>query len=119
MTYAVEHASAYADLAAAGESWTFARTRVAYVPATGVQTPSTTTITAKAIRRRDFPRGYIAPTLTQQETLSLLICGAAYGDTPLPGDTATSGNGTVYTVDFVTPVAPDGTTIVARVVVSR
>lgn len=119
-SYATEHASAYADILAAGAAVTFsAITPGTYTPATDTwSTPVTTTVAGAAMRVRGNPLTYQALELVQTEAPTLLFAPATYGATPAPGMTVT-WDGVVYTVRSVEPIAPSGDTILARVVVAK
>lgn len=102
---------------------TFTRITQTADPATGIPTPSTSTIAGNAVRVRprvhDIAR-YDAIGLKVQDVVTLLFTPATYGDTPQPGDTVPwPSTGPTFTVRDVNPIAPDGVTIAARVAVTR
>jgi hypothetical protein len=98
---------------------TFTRTLPGvYSPATDTWTaPTVTTITGNAIAVRGDPTRYRALGLVLTEAPTLFFAPTTYGETPAPGDTVT-WTSIVYTVRDVAPIAPDGVTIAARVIVS-
>lgn len=96
---------------------TFTRTVQTVDPATGLLgTPTITTITGSAIRVRGLPQTYQKLGLIDSQAPTLFFTPTTYGDTPAPGDTVVFG-GTTFTTLDVSPIAPDGVTIAARVVV--
>ena len=101
---------------------TFTRTAATYDATGGGVAPVETTITGNAFRttprtRLDLMR-YESLGLVQSDAPTLLFAPTTYGETPAPGDVVT-WNSIDYTVRSVDPVAPDGVTIIARVVISR
>lgn len=116
--YASEHASALADVSAAGAAVTFTRTTTTVNETTGVVTPSTSAIAGAAIQVGGNPMLYEALGLILSDAPTLFVTPTTYGDLPLPGDTVT-WNGIAYTVKNVRPVAPDGVAMAARVVIAR
>lgn len=120
MTYVAEHSSALLDLGDAGASVTFSHTTTGtYDPATDTTTGATvTTVTGKAIRTKGDPLKYQALNLVASEAPTLLFTPTTYGSLPSLGDTVSWGS-VVYSVKDVDPVAPDGTAIIARIVVAR
>jgi hypothetical protein len=120
MSYAVDHASALADVTAAGAAVTFTVTNPGTSnPLTGQFTGnSTSTVTGSALRVKGDPKRYEALNLVESEAPTLLFTPTTYGQLPSLEATVTFG-GTVYRVRDVDPLAPDGTAILARIVVSR
>lgn len=116
--YATEHRDALADIKAAGVAVTFTSQGRTYNATAGTSTVSTTTVTGYAMRVRGNPKRYEALGLVEAEAPTLLFAPTTYGDEVALGATCTWGGGT-FTVRDVSPVGPDGDTIVARVVVSR
>ncbi len=106
-------------------SITFTRTTQTHDAATGTMTSATSTVVGSAIRVQ--PRSifewemYKELSLTEAEAPLLFFTPNAYGEVPKPGDVVTwpETDGTVYTVRRVSPLAPDGVVIAARVLVSR
>ena len=119
-TYAPDHASALADVADAGAAVTFTSTNPGTLDeATGLYTSGTTTTTAGyAVRVRGTPKTYVALSLKESEAPTLLFTPTTYGSLPSLNATVAWG-GVTYTVRDVEPVAPNGTAILARVVVAR
>lgn len=99
-------------------SVTFTRTTQAENLATGVLTPTVTTISGNAIRVRGLPQTYRALGLIDSEAPTLLFDATTYGDRPAPGDTVV-WEGLTWVVRDVNPVAPDGVAIISRVVITR
>ena len=97
---------------------TFTRVRQSEDPETGTMTPVTTTITGSAIQVKGIPARYTALGLVLTTMPTLLFTPTTYGETPEPGDTV-SWVGKTYTVKDVDPVAPDGITIIARIIIGR
>lgn len=119
--YTAEILDAGLALAQAGTSVTFTRTVETYDPATDTSVPVVSTSTGSGIRVRargtDIMR-LQAPGLVVVDPVTLLVAGQGLAFDPLPGDTFAWGQFT-YSVRFVDPVAPDGTSILLRVVGSR
>ena len=116
MSYAPDHASALADLRAAGTAVTFTRTTNAYDEATGLLTPTTATVTGYAIRDMGRPDRYERLGLVPGTNPTLQVTTTTYGAAILLGDTVTWG-GTVLTVKDVEPVDLDGNgAVIASVV---
>lgn len=89
--------------------------------ATGLVTPTESTITGSAIQVRGDPKRYEAVGLVLQTMPTLFFTPTTYGDTPGVGDQVTwpVTNGSVYTVRDVDVIAPDGVTIAARLVIGK
>lgn len=120
MSYAADHAGAVADVQAAGARVTFTLSSPGtYTDATDAWTSATTTTVAGyAIRVGGNPVRYAELNLRQSEAPTLLFTPSTYGSLPALGSSVT-WNSLVYTVRDVQPLAPDGTAILARVVVAR
>jgi hypothetical protein len=119
--YATEAADALATLAEAGAAVTFTQTIPGtYDAATDTwSAASTVTVTGYAIRDTGGdPRRYAALSLVQSEAPRLLFGSDTAGSLPAPLSTVVWG-GITYTVRDIEPVAPDGTAIVAYIIVSR
>jgi hypothetical protein len=120
MTYALDHASAYADILAAGAAITFTKA----VP--GTMTPgsgvfsgaSSSAVAGVAIRDKGDPKRYEALKLTQTEAVTLLFAPSTYGQMPELNAVGVFA-GVTYRVRDVEPVAPDGNVIIASIVVTR
>ena len=79
-----------------------------------------TTVVGNAMQVRGDPLRYQALGLSLTENLTLLFTPTTYGQRPEPSDEVTwPTNGTVYHVEDVDPVAPDGVMILARIVIGR
>ena len=101
-------------------SVTFTRvTQGSYDPETDVAAaPTTSTVVGVAMRTRGNPHRYAALGLVESKAPTLLFVPATYGETPEPGDTI-SWEGETYTARDVQPVAPDGVTILAKVIIEK
>ena len=117
--YARQAASALAMLKRKGAAVAFTRTTPGvYDPATDTwTTPATTTVAGYAIRVRGDPDRYRALELIESQAPTLLFAPSTLGQAPEAGMT-TTWSATAYTVRDVSPVAPDGTGLVFRVVVT-
>lgn len=97
---------------------TFTRTTQVENESTGVLTPTVTTITGAAIRVRGSPETNRALGLVDSEAPTLLFTPTTYGERPQAGDTVI-WESLLWSVADVNPIAPDGITIMARVVIQR
>jgi hypothetical protein len=97
---------------------TFTRTTQTHDPETGQMTPVETSIAGTGVRVKGDPIRYQQLGLVESEAPTLLFVPTTYGETPAPGDTVTWAS-TLYTARDVQPVAPDGVTIFAKIVVVR
>lgn len=115
--YAAEAAGAYADVKDAGAAVTFTRTVPGtYDASTDTFTaPSTSTITGYALQVAGDPDVYRALSLVESSCPTLLFAPLPIDGTPKVGDTVVWG-GTTFTARAVKVLAPDTTTILARVV---
>ncbi len=86
--------------------------------ATDTFTTTETTIPGVAMRVRGDPAAYRTLELVESEAPTLLWVPQTYGQTPRPGDLLT-WNSLEYTVAEVFPLAPDGVTIHARIIIRR
>jgi hypothetical protein len=100
---------------------TFTRVTQTPDPATGLPTPTTSTVTGSAIQVRGDPDTYKRLELIRSQAPTLFFTPTTYGELPAPGDTVVwpATNGQTYTVRDVDPIAPDGVAIAARVVITR
>lgn len=126
MSFAAEHASAYADILENGLLVRFVLTSPgAENDTTGAFTGGTsTTVEGAAMFVAGDPTVYESLKLIESSAPTLLVAMATYGQViPLRADVwyFTSGAwvSTGYVVKSVAQVAPDGVMIVARVVVGR
>ncbi len=118
MSYATEHASALADIRAAGVDVTFTLTTSTYTEATDVESaPVETTVSGAAIRVKGNPNEYAAMKLTQAGLVTLLFAPDTYGERPALSSVV-EWEGSDYTVVGVSPTAPDGVDIISRVVIA-
>ena len=98
---------------------TFTRTtQGSYDPETDTATPSSTTIEGLALRVKGDPARYRQLGLVESEAPTLMFVPTTYGDRPEPGDRVT-WESEVYSVRAVDPVAPDGVTIAARIIIEK
>jgi len=118
VTFAVEHAGALEDIRANGQAVTFASTTMVYDAANDTSTSSTTSVAGYAMEVGGDPKQYERLSLKEEDTLTLLFAATTYGQLPALGSQVTWAS-KIYTVRHVKKVAPDGTAIIARVVVSR
>lgn len=122
--YIAEHASALADVKAAGPLVTFTKTVAGeYDPITDTtSSPTIVTVSGFAIRRRARSQSdmkkYEALKLVESEAPYLFFVPNQYGTLPPSGSTA-SWNGVNYTIRDIDPLAVDGVAIAAYVVVSK
>ena len=106
---------------------TFTRQTITPDPTTGIVTPAETTITGSAIQVRGDPQRYRALDLNLSTMPTLFFTPTDYEleangpDFVMPGDTVPwpSSTSPVYTVRDVSPIAPDGVVIAARIVIAR
>ena len=117
-SYATEHASALADVGAAGASVTFTLASAGTYASTGTWSgAATSTVTGQAVRVKGDPKVYAALELVESEAPTLRFVPTTYGQVPSLNSKVT-WNSTVYTVKHVQVVAPNGTAILSRVVVA-
>lgn len=99
-------------------SVTITRSTSSYDPTTDSMTVTSSEIVGAAVRVRGNPIVYQRLGLVESEAPTLLFAPRTYGDTPAPGDSITWGQ-IQYTVRDVNPLAPDGVTIQAHLVIAR
>ena len=102
--YAAEHSGAYADIKDAGAEISFKK--------------KSTTISGVALQIKGDPEEYEALKLIEKAALTLLFVAETYGEFPPLGASCEWGE-MRYQVEATRKVAPDGTAILSRVVVSR
>ena len=105
MSYSEDHASALADVQAAGAAVTFTK-------------GATTTCPGYAIGLQDDLRRYEELKLTETTRRTLLFVPTTYGDEPASGSTCDWG-GHRYVLRDLAPFAPNGSMILARPVIVR
>lgn len=120
MTYAADHAGAYADVLAAGAAVTFSTyTPGTYAPATDAfSAASSATVTGVALEVGNAPLKFDAEALTEAERKTFLFVPATYGDMPPLGATVAWAS-KVWTVRQVADLSPDGTAILGKIEVTR
>ena len=102
--YAAEHSSAFQDIKDAGAEVSFRK--------------KTTIISGVALQVKGDPEEYEALKLIQTEALTLLFVAKTYGDSPPLGASCEWGSQR-YQVEATRKLAPDGTAVLSRVIVSR
>lgn len=119
MSYAAKHAAALSKVTAKGASVTLSKvTQGSYDPETDLATASTATVAGYAVEVPGDARRYSALNLVESKASTLLFVPTTYGDTPELGATCSWGGNTL-TVRDVQLLAPDGTTILANLVVGE
>lgn len=119
--YSADHASALADIAAAGSAVSFAYTTGAsYNESTDVTTGATpATMTGQALGVKGNQRRYAELNLVTKKRATLLFAPTTLGDEPPLGSAIVWGSET-YTVRSVDdPVALNGSLILARIVIAK
>ena len=102
--YAAEHSGAYADIQDAGAEVSF--------------TKRTTIVSGVALQVKGDPEEYEALKLIEKAALTLLFVAETYGDSPPLGAFCEWGSQR-YQVEAIRKLAPDGTAVLSRVIVSR
>ena len=118
MSYASTHAGALRDITKAGAAVTFTKETRVHAPLTGHSTVSTTTVAGYAIRTVGRSKTYESLKLVESQSPTLLFAATTFGEIPDVGMTVSWGGETMTVMD-VNPVAIDGNSIIARVVVSK
>lgn len=120
MGYAATHASALATAKRKGEAMTFTLANPGtHSPTAGTfSSASTSTVAGYGVRSRGDPKVYEALKLTPREAPTIFFVPSTYGQLPalnskVPFESVT------YSVRSIDPIAPDGTAIAARVVISK
>lgn len=99
-------------------SVTITRSTSSYDPTTDSMTVTSSEIVGVAVRVEGNPITYQRLGLVESEAPTLCFSPRTYGETPAPGDKITWGQ-VQYTVRDVNPLAPDGVTILAHLVIAR
>ena len=102
--YAAEHSSAFQDVKDAGAEVSF--------------TKRTMTVSGVALQIKGDPEEYEALKLIEKATLTLLFVAETYGDSPPLGAFCEWGE-LRYQVEATRKLAPDGVSILSRIIVSR
>ena len=76
------------------------------------------TVSGVALQIRGDPEEYEALKLIQKEALTLLFVAETYGESPPLGASCEWGSQR-YQVEAIRKLAPDGTAVLSRVIVSR
>ncbi len=119
MSYAVDHASALADVAAAGVAVTFTLTTPGAEASDGASTSVTvSSVSGYATDAKGSPLEYQRLGLTPGEAPALFVVASTYGEVPALGAAVTWG-GVAYTVRSVLPYRPDGTALFSTVIIAR
>jgi hypothetical protein len=120
MSYAADHASAKADVRAAGAPITFVRSMPGAEQPDGTFIgPASDAVLAYATEMEEGDAAeYARLGLTQSEAPTLFVVCDAYGDAPVVGARALWG-GTTWTVKAVQAYRPDGVPLTSTVVIAR
>ena len=102
--YGAEHSSAFQDVKDAGAEVSF--------------TKRTTIVSGVALQIKGDPEEYEALKLIQKAALTLLFVAETYGESPPLGASCEWGQ-LKYQVEATRKLAPDGTAVLSRVIVSR
>ena len=102
--YAAEHSGAYADIQDAGAEVSFRK--------------KATMISGVALQIKGDPEEYEALKLIEKAALTLLFVAETYGEFPPLGASCEWGE-LRYQVEATRKLAPDGTAVLSRVIVSR
>jgi len=97
---------------------TFTRETVTETRSDATISVSESTIVGVAVRTTGNAIKYRELGLIESEAPTLLFVPDTYGETPQPGDTVI-WNSLEYTAADVDPLAPDGVTIEAKVIIKR
>lgn len=126
--YADEIESAAADILDAGAAVTFTRQMPGYYDARTDTTYGATTLVATGAALRVKPRfrdvmEFQAQGLVLTDPVTLIVAGLVVPSDgvvfdPMPGDSF-AWNGLTYVVRYTDPTAPDGATVLSRIVGSR
>ena len=112
-----DHARALAQIKDAGRPVTFTEDQRVYTFETGLSTISQINIEGHAIRTRGNKKLYERLALIERDTVSLLFAGNTFGEFPTTGMRVDWGN-VDYITRWIQRIAPDGGTIISKVVVS-
>lgn len=118
MTYAAQHDRALDQVRRKGAALTFTKSTRTLDDETGEASVSTATVAGQAVRVPGDPKRYGDLGLLESQAPTLLFVPTTLGEEPELGATCAWG-GETFTVADVEPLAPDGSTILARVVVKR
>jgi len=113
-----DHARALTQIKDAGRPVTFLEDNRVYTFETGLSTISQTAIEGHAIRTGGTKKMYELLGLVERDAVTLLFAGNTFGEFPNTGMRVDWGS-IDYTVRWTQRIAPDGGTIISRVVVSR
>ena len=102
--YAAEHSSAFQDIKDAGAAVSFRK--------------KTTTVSGVALQVKGDPEEYESLKLIEKAALTLLFVAETYGEFPPLGAFCEWGE-LRYQVEATRKLAPDGTAVLSRVIVSR
>lgn len=119
MSYASDHASALADVRAAGAPVTFVLEQPGTEQADGTfSTPTQRVVTGYALENGGDPKEYERLGLTEHEAPRLFFVAETYGEEPDPGMTCVWA-GRRHTVRSAKPFRPDGLAIFTYAIVAR
>ena len=102
--YGAEHSGAYSDIKDAGAEVSFRE--------------KTTTVSGVALQVKGDPEEYESLKLIEKAALTLLFVAETYGESPPLGASCEWGE-LRYQVEATRKLAPDGTAVLSRVIVSR
>lgn len=118
-SYATDHAEALADVAEDGAAISFTLATDTVDESTGVHSsPATATVAGQAIESDEAFEEFRSMGLTHTKSIALFFVPTTIGTMPTAGYGATWGGENV-TVERVKPFAPNGTAIMASVLVTR
>jgi hypothetical protein len=119
MSYVSDHASALADVQAAGAAVVFTLDTPGDEQTDGTfATPATQTVSGYAIEDGGDPKEYERLGLTVHEAPRLFFVATTYGQEPTPGMTCTWA-GRKYTARSAKPFRPDGVAIFTHTIIAR
>jgi hypothetical protein len=119
--FTADHADALVSLAENGAPVSFAHVEGdgTYLADLDMETyAAPVPVTGQAMRVKGDPKVYAALSLVEADAPTLLFAPDVFGTEPQLGMFVTWG-AHVYAVRSVNPIAPDGPTIMARVVIAR
>lgn len=118
MSYAADHAGALASVREAGAAVTFTRTVQTHTESTDDVSPTTSTVSGYAVRKRGVPKAYAPDTLTTTELVTLFFVPTTFGEKPVLGSVVVWAS-VKYRVKYLESLEPDGTSIASTVVVAK
>jgi hypothetical protein len=120
MSYADDHASALADVTAAGAPVSFDAKRSTVDPTTDTETNIVTvSVTGSAVEVKGDLLRYQALGLITADARTLFFTPDVYGAVPALGASVSWGDVAYLVKSIFDPIAPDGIVLACNVVVSR